>query len=117
MTRNLNIEVTRVLQQIGIPPHVKGYPYLRDSIIFVFEEANLIGAVTKELYPLVAKKHDTTASRVERAIRNAIQIAWDRGNTEMLRSLFACTMNSGRPTNSEFIALIADKLRIGERVV
>jgi two-component system response regulator (stage 0 sporulation protein A) len=118
MTRNLDIEVTRVLQQMCVPPHVKGYPYIRDAIILVIEEPNLIGAVTKELYPLIAEKHDTTASRVERAIRNAIKLTWERGNPEVLNNFFAYTdTRRGRPTNSEFIALVADRLRIGERVI
>ena len=119
MTRNLDVEVTRVIQQMGVPAHVKGYQYLRDAIIFVIEEMNLLGAVTKELYPLIAKKHDSTSSRVERAIRHAIELAWDRGNMEMMSKFFGYTVNMerGKPTNSEFIAMVADRLRIGERVV
>lgn len=117
--RNLDIEVTRVIQQMGVPAHVKGYQYLRDAIILVVEEMNLLGAVTKELYPLIAEKYDTTASRVERAIRHAIELAWDRGNVDMMNRFFGYTVNMdrGKPTNSEFIAMVADRLRIGEKVI
>jgi two-component system response regulator (stage 0 sporulation protein A) len=119
MVRNLDIEVTRVIQQMGVPAHVKGYQYLRDAIILVVEEMNLMGAVTKELYPLIAEKYDTTASRVERAIRHAIELAWDRGNVDMMNKFFGYTVNMerGKPTNSEFIAMVADRLRIGEKVI
>lgn len=119
MVRNLDIEVTRVIQQMGVPAHVKGYQYLRDAIILVVEEMNLLGAVTKELYPLIAEKYDTTPSRVERAIRHAIELAWDRGNVEMMNRFFGYTVNMerGKPTNSEFIAMVADRLRIGEKVI
>lgn len=117
--RNMDIEVTRVIQQMGVPAHVKGYQYLRDAIILVVEEMNLLGAVTKELYPLIAEKYDTTASRVERAIRHAIELAWDRGNVDMMNRFFGYTVNMdrGKPTNSEFIAMVADRLRIGEKVI
>ncbi len=117
--RNLDVEVTRVIQQMGVPAHVKGYQYLRDAIILVVNEMNLLGAVTKELYPLIAEKYDTTASRVERAIRHAIELAWDRGNVEMMNRFFGYTVNMerGKPTNSEFIAMVADRLRIGEKVI
>ena len=116
--RNLDVEVTRVIQQMGVPAHVKGYQYLRDAIIFVIEEMNLMGAVTKELYPLIGEKYNTTASRVERAIRHAIELAWDRGNVEMMNKFFGYTVNMerGKPTNSEFIAMVADRLRIGEKI-
>lgn len=116
--RNLESEVTRIIHQMGVPAHVKGYLYLRDAIIFVTEEVNLMGAVTKELYPMIAEKYNTTASRVERAIRHAIELAWDRGNVEMMNSFFGYTINieRGKPTNSEFIAMVADKLRIGEKL-
>ena len=103
---------------MGVPAHVKGYQYLRDAIVFVTEEVNLMGAVTKELYPMIAEKYDTTASRVERAIRHAIELAWDRGNVEMMNQYFGYTINieRGKPTNSEFIAMIADKMRMGEKL-
>jgi len=117
-TRNFDVEVTKVIHQMGIPAHVKGYQYLRDAIIFVIADNSLMGAVTKELYPLVADKHNTTASRVERAIRHSIELAWDRGNVEMMNRFFGYTINmeKGKPTNSEFIAMVADKLRIGEKI-
>ncbi|MGI5891476.1 MAG: sporulation transcription factor Spo0A [Bacillota bacterium] len=117
-SRNLELEVTKVIHQMGVPAHIKGYQYLRDAIIMVTEEINLIGAVTKELYPMVADKHNTTASRVERAIRHAVELAWDRGNVDMMNKYFGYTINieRGKPTNSEFIAMVADKLRLGERL-
>ncbi len=114
----LEVEVTRIIHQMGVPAHVKGYQYLRDAIILVSEEIGLMGAVTKELYPLIAEKYNTTASRVERAIRHAIELAWDRGNVEMMNKYFGYTINieRGKPTNSEFIAMIADRIRMGEHV-
>ncbi len=116
--RSLDVEVTKIIHQMGVPAHVKGYQYLRDAIIMVVNEVNLMGAVTKELYPMIAEKYDTTASRVERAIRHAIELAWDRGNVELMNHYFGYTINveRGKPTNSEFIAMIADKLRIGEKL-
>jgi two-component system response regulator (stage 0 sporulation protein A) len=116
--RNLDIEVTKIIHQMGVPAHIKGYQYLRDAILFVIDEVNLLGAVTKELYPMIAKKYFTTPSRVERAIRHAIELAWDRGNVDMMNKFFGYTINveRGKPTNSEFIAMIADKLRIGAKV-
>ena len=116
--KNLDVDVTRIIHQMGVPAHVKGYQYLRDAIIFVTEEINLMGAVTKELYPMVAKKYNTTSSRVERAIRHAIELAWDRGNVEMMNKYFGYTIDveRGKPTNSEFIAMVADKLRIGDKL-
>ncbi len=116
--RNIDVEVTNVIHQMGVPAHIKGYQYLRDAIIFVIGEINLLGAVTKELYPMIANKYDTTPSRVERAIRHAIELAWDRGNVEMMNKFFGYTINveRGKPTNSEFIAMIADKLRIGTKI-
>ncbi len=114
----LELDITRILHQMGVPAHVKGYQYLRDAIVLVTEEANLMGAVTKELYPLIAEKHNTTASRVERAIRHAIELAWDRGNVDLMNRYFGYTINieRGKPTNSEFIAMISDKLRMGEKM-
>lgn len=116
---DLDVTVTRVIQQMGVPAHVKGYQYLRDAIVLVTKDVNLLGAVTKELYPLIAKKYNTTASRVERAIRHAIELAWDRGNIEVITRFFGYTisMERGKPTNSEFIAMVADRLRIGEKVI
>ncbi|WP_425807817.1 sporulation transcription factor Spo0A [Desulfitobacterium sp. Sab5] len=113
-SRNLEVEVTRMIHQMGVPAHVKGYQYLRDAIVSVVQEVSLLGAVTKELYPLIAEKYDTTPSRVERAIRHAIELAWDRGNIEFMNRFFGYTINvdRGKPTNSEFIAMVADKLRM-----
>ena len=112
--RNLEVEVTKVIHEIGVPAHVKGYQYLRDAIMLVTEEINYLGAVTKELYPTIAQKHDTTASRVERAIRHAIELAWDRGDIDKINKVFGYTISGekGKPTNSEFIAIIADRLRL-----
>ncbi|MBO8159181.1 sporulation transcription factor Spo0A [Thermosyntropha sp.] len=116
--KNLEVEVTRVIHEIGVPAHVKGYQYLRDAIMLVVEEVNYLGAVTKELYPAIAEKYDTTPSRVERAIRHAIELAWDRGDMEKINKLFGYTVSGerGKPTNSEFIAIIADRLRLENKV-
>lgn len=113
-----DVEVTAVLHQMGVPAHIKGYQYLRDAIIFVIEDINLLGAVTKELYPMIAEKYNTTASRVERAIRHAIELAWDRGNIDLMNKYFGYTIDveRGKPTNSEFIAMIADKLKMANRL-
>ena len=111
---NIEVKVTEILHQIGVPAHIKGYHYLRDSIIMSVEKPEIINAVTKQLYPSVAKKYETTSSRVERAIRHAIEVAWDRGDVDVLNSYFGYTIHNGRgkPTNSEFIAMISDKLRL-----
>lgn len=110
----IELKVTEILHDIGVPAHIKGYNYLRDSIIMSIEHPEIINAVTKQLYPSVAKKYETTSSRVERAIRHAIEVAWDRGDVDVLNSYFGYTIHNGRgkPTNSEFIAMIADKLRL-----
>ena len=112
--KHLEVEVTRMIHQMGVPAHVKGYQYLRDAIVFVVQEVSLLGAVTKELYPMIASKYQTTPSRVERAIRHAIELAWDRGNVELMNKFFGYTIDvdRGKPTNSEFIAMVADKLRM-----
>lgn len=117
-TRHLDVEVTKIIHQMGVPAHIKGYQYLRDAIMFVIDDVSLLGAVTKELYPMIAEKYHTTPSRVERAIRHAIELAWDRGNVEMMNRFFGYTINveRGKPTNSEFIAMIADKLRIQAKI-
>lgn len=111
---NLEIRVTDILHQIGVPAHIKGYQYLRDSILMAIEDEDIINAVTKRLYPAVAKKHGTTSSRVERAIRHAIEVAWDRGDVDVLNSYFGYTIHNerGKPTNSEFVAMISDKFRL-----
>jgi two-component system response regulator (stage 0 sporulation protein A) len=117
-SRNLDVDVTNLIYEMGVPAHVRGYQYLRDAIILVIGEQSLLGAVTKELYPMVAEKFDTKPSRVERAIRHAIELAWDRGNVDMMNRVFAHTSGKGRgkPTNSEFIAMVADRLRVGAKV-
>ena len=111
---SLKIEITEILHQIGVPAHIKGYHYLRSAIMLSVKNPDIINAVTKQLYPTVAKEYETTSSRVERAIRHAIEVAWDRGDVDVLNSYFGYTIHNGRgkPTNSEFIAMIADKLRL-----
>ncbi|MBE6731795.1 MAG: sporulation transcription factor Spo0A [Ruminococcaceae bacterium] len=115
----LRLEVTEILHQIGVPAHIKGYHYLRDSIIMAVEDPDIINAVTKQLYPGVAKAYETTSSRVERAIRHAIEVAWDRGDVDVLNSYFGYTIQNtrGKPTNSEFIAMISDKLSLKLRPI
>ena len=110
--------VTEVIHEIGIPAHIKGYQYLREAIILSINDMEIINAVTKMLYPAVAKKFNTTPSRVERAIRHAIEVAWDRGDLETLQKFFGYTVSNikGKPTNSEFIAMIADRLSLQSRV-
>lgn len=114
---SLKIKVTEILHQIGVPAHIKGYQYLRDSIIMAVETPDIINAITKKLYPSVAEKYETTSSRVERAIRHAIEVAWDRGDVEVLNSYFGYTIHQtrGKPTNSEFVAMISDRLRLEMR--
>lgn len=108
------ILVTDVIQKLGVPAHIKGYHYLRTAILSAVENSRLMECVTKQLYPSVAQKYETTSSRVERAIRHAIEIAWNRGNAEMINDFFGYTVDSyrGRPTNSEFIALVTDRIRL-----
>lgn len=116
--KNMDVAVTNIIHEMGVPAHIKGYQYLRDAILMVIDDVSLLGAVTKELYPMIAIKYTTTPSRVERAIRHAIELAWDRGNVEMMNKFFGYTINleRGKPTNSEFIAMVADKLRISQKV-
>ena len=111
------LTVTEILHQIGVPAHIKGYQFLRDAILLTMDEPDYINAVTKRLYPEIAKKNGTTASRVERAIRHAIEVAWDRGDVDTLNSYFGYTIHNlrGKPTNSDFIAMIADKMRLDKR--
>ena len=113
-TPDIEAQVTRIIHQIGVPAHIKGYQYLRTAILLTFKDSDIINSVTKVLYPSVAKKYQTTTSRVERAIRHAIEVAWDRGDVDTLNSYFGYTIqnNRGKPTNSEFIAMIADNIRI-----
>lgn len=114
MQENLETKVTNMIHEVGIPAHIKGYHYLRDAIMMAVEDMDVLNAITKVLYPTVAKKHQTTSSRVERAIRHAIEVAWSRGKLDTLDSLFGYTVNNrkGKPTNSEFIALIADTIQL-----
>lgn len=113
----LEVRVTEVIHQVGVPAHIKGYQYLREAIIMAVEDMEAVSAITKVLYPSIAKKFKTTSSRVERAIRHAIEVAWDRGDIETLQSYFGYTVSGvkGKPTNSEFISMIADRLRLQMR--
>ena len=115
--KNLDASITSIIHEIGVPAHIKGYMYLREAISMVYNDIELLGSITKVLYPDIAKKFNTTASRVERAIRHAIEVAWSRGNIESISSLFGYTvsMTKAKPTNSEFIAMVADKLRLEHR--
>jgi two-component system response regulator (stage 0 sporulation protein A) len=112
--KNLDASITSIIHEIGVPAHIKGYLYLREAISMVYNDIELLGSITKVLYPDIAKKFNTTASRVERAIRHAIEVAWSRGNIDSISSLFGYTvsMSKAKPTNSEFIAMVADKLRL-----
>lgn len=114
----LELMVTEIIHQIGVPAHIKGYHYLREAIILSVKNSEIINSVTKLLYPTVAKNHGTTSSRVERAIRHAFEVAWDRGDIDVLNSYFGYTIQNdrGKPTNSEFIAMISDKLRLRLRI-
>lgn len=111
---NLDERITGIIHEIGIPAHIKGYLYLREAITMVYNNLELLGSITKILYPDIAKKYKTTPSRVERAIRHAIEVAWSRGNMDSINKMFSNTVNSNKakPTNSEFIAMVADKLRL-----
>ncbi|OEH85947.1 sporulation transcription factor Spo0A [Desulfuribacillus stibiiarsenatis] len=115
---DIKTSVTKMIHEIGVPAHIKGYTFLREAIIMVFNDPELLGCITKILYPNIADAHNTTPPRVERAIRHAIEVAWNRGNVDILRQYFGYTVNAtkSKPTNSEFIAMVADKLRL-EQVV
>ncbi|MDD3172690.1 MAG: sporulation transcription factor Spo0A [Herbinix sp.] len=112
--RNLESDVTNIIHEIGVPAHIKGYQYLRDAIMMSVNDAEMLNSITKLLYPSIAKRHKTTPSRVERAIRHAIEVAWSRGKMDTIDELFGYTVSNGKgkPTNSEFVALIADKIRL-----
>jgi two-component system response regulator (stage 0 sporulation protein A) len=116
--RNLDANITSIIHEIGVPAHIKGYQYLREAITMVYNNIEILGAITKTLYPAIADKYKTTPSRVERAIRHAIEVAWTRGNIDSISHLFGYTINisKSKPTNSEFIAMVADKLRIEHKV-
>ncbi|MDE6748105.1 MAG: sporulation transcription factor Spo0A [Lachnospiraceae bacterium] len=117
VVHDLERDVTNMIHEIGVPAHIKGYQYLREAIMMSVEDVEMLGSITKILYPTIAAKYQTTPSRVERAIRHAIEVAWSRGKMETLDALFGYTINTGKgkPTNSEFIALIADKIRLQYR--
>ena len=117
VTRDLEKDVTDMIHEIGVPAHIKGYQYLREAIMMSVEDTTMLSSITKVLYPSIAKRFQTTSSRVERAIRHAIEVAWSRGKMETLDGLFGYTVNTGKgkPTNSEFIALIADRIRLQYR--
>ncbi|MDD2480839.1 MAG: sporulation transcription factor Spo0A [Lutispora sp.] len=116
--QDLEGAITGIIHEIGVPAHIKGYVYLREAITMVVNNMELLSAVTKELYPSIARKFNTTSSRVERAIRHAIEVAWGRGRIEVINNLFGYTINNdkGKPTNSEFIAMVADKLRLEMKI-
>lgn len=116
---DLEQDVTDMIHEIGVPAHIKGYQYLREAIMMTVEDIEMLNSITKILYPTIAKKFQTTPSRVERAIRHAIEVAWSRGRMETLDALFGYTVNTGKgkPTNSEFIALIADRIRLQYRQI
>lgn len=120
MTRGKNVDasITNIIHEIGVPAHIKGYHYLREAINMVYKDVEILGSITKVLYPKIADKYNTTPSRVERAIRHAIEVAWGRGNVDAIRSVFGYTVSVGKakPTNSEFIAMVADKLRIEAKI-
>lgn len=115
---DLDASITNIIHEIGVPAHIKGYMYLRTAISMVYKDIELLGSITKVLYPDIAKKFNTTASRVERAIRHAIEVAWNRGNVDSISNLFGYTVNmsKAKPTNSEFIAMVADRLRLEHKV-
>lgn len=114
LERNLESDVTNIIHEIGVPAHIKGYHYLRDAIMMSVNDSEMLNSITKQLYPSIAKRHKTTPSRVERAIRHAIEVAWSRGKMDTIDELFGYTVSNGKgkPTNSEFVALITDKIRL-----
>ena len=114
----LEREVTAVIHEVGVPAHIKGYQYVREAIVIAVQDMDVINAVTKVLYPEVARRYSTTPSRVERAVRHAIEVAWDRGDLETLQRYFGYTVSNtkGKPTNSEFIAMIADRIRLQRKI-
>ncbi|MGN0160404.1 MAG: sporulation transcription factor Spo0A [Lachnospiraceae bacterium] len=116
--QSLELEITGIIHEIGVPAHIKGYQYIRDAILMSIRDREMINSITKILYPTISKKYQTTPSRVERAIRHSIEVAWNRGNPDIIEDYFGYTVSDGRgkPTNSEFIALIADKLRLSHGI-
>jgi len=115
---SVQTKITQIMRDVGVPAHIKGYQYMRDAIMMAVQDREIISAVTKRLYPELAKNHKTTPSRVERAIRHAIEVAWNRGKVDAINDLFGYTINTrkGKPTNSEFIAMVADTLRLSEKI-
>lgn len=115
---SVDASITTIIHEIGVPAHIKGYHYLREAIGMVYRDVEILGSITKVLYPKIADKYNTTPSRVERAIRHAIEVAWGRGNSEAIKNVFGYTvsMSKAKPTNSEFIAMVADKLRIEAKI-
>ena len=111
---NLQKSITNTLHELGVPSHIKGYQYIREGITLVYQNPELVGGITKELYPEIAKKYETTVSRVERAIRHAIEVSWNRGNWQLMEEIFghSVDIDKAKPTNSEFIVTVADKLRL-----
>ncbi len=111
---NLQVSITNILHELGVPSHIKGYQYIKESIMIVYDKPNIVGGITKELYPEVAKKYDTTVSRVERAIRHAIEVSWNRGSWDLMEEIFghSIDIDKAKPTNSEFIVTVADKLKL-----
>ncbi len=111
---NLQVSITKILHELGVPSHIKGYQYIREGITILYEHPEVIGGITKELYPDIAEKFDTTVSRVERAIRHAIEVSWNRGNWQLMEEIFghSVDIDKAKPTNSEFIVTVADKLRL-----
>ncbi len=117
--KKIELSITKILHSLGVPSHIKGYQYIRDGIYLMYKEPNLVGGITKELYPEIAGKYATTSSRVERAIRHAIEISWNRGDYDLMEEIFGHSVDYDRakPTNSEFIATVADKLRLDDRLI
>lgn len=111
---NLQISITKTLHELGVPSHIKGYQYIREGVTLIYENPEMVGGITKELYPEIAKKYETTVSRVERAIRHAIEVSWNRGNWQLMEDIFghSVDIDKAKPTNSEFIVTVADKLRL-----
>lgn len=111
---NLQISITKTLHELGVPSHIKGYQYIREGVSLIYEKPEMVGGITKELYPEIAKKYNTTVSRVERAIRHAIEVSWNRGNWQLMEDIFghSVDIDKAKPTNSEFIVTVADKLRL-----
>lgn len=114
INNNLQISISKILHELGMPSHIKGYQYIREAITMVYDNPEIVGGITKELYPTLADKFDTTVSRVERAIRHAIEVSWNRGNWELMEEVFghSVDIDKAKPTNSEFIVTVADKLRL-----